>query len=394
MNNQPFFSIVIPTRGRPTLLADAIRSVLTQDFSDFELIVSDNFNDDRTKQTINSFLDHPKIKYFRTESELSMPQHWEFATRKATGKYVLILTDRSVFAQHTLSTLHKNLLANPEIAVCSWRCSCYDEQQGIIFGNIPDSPFMDNELLSTILVANDFAKKSIRGKYHYALPRGLNSLYRSDLAEHIRKKHGALFLPMSPDYTSAFLLLSYTNSTLFINKPLFISQGISLSNGGNALFSMESVMRYLQTLGVSDFYPLVPIEAPITESLLFSDFLMIKKNTNGYLNDVEIDWVEYFVGCYSEILLKEKAGIMSKNEVKHLNDVWKIALDSFNKDTQRSVNLRVKKIKLRMFLKQSPIGPFLVNLKRRVESLKLPDSQQKRYNSVMEAAGFHNTHTQ
>ena len=49
---KPFFSIVIPTKNRPELLRDAIRSVLLQNFDDYELIVSDNFNDERTKKLL------------------------------------------------------------------------------------------------------------------------------------------------------------------------------------------------------------------------------------------------------------------------------------------------------------------------------------------------------
>ena len=44
-SRQPFFSIVIPTKNRPEYLRESIQSVLLQDFTDYELIVSDNFND-------------------------------------------------------------------------------------------------------------------------------------------------------------------------------------------------------------------------------------------------------------------------------------------------------------------------------------------------------------
>ena len=41
----PYFSILIPTRGRPDLLRDAVVSALFQDFDNFEVVVSDNCND-------------------------------------------------------------------------------------------------------------------------------------------------------------------------------------------------------------------------------------------------------------------------------------------------------------------------------------------------------------
>ena len=36
------FSVIIPTRNRPEILAAAVKSVLTQDFSDYEIVVVDD----------------------------------------------------------------------------------------------------------------------------------------------------------------------------------------------------------------------------------------------------------------------------------------------------------------------------------------------------------------
>ena len=64
-NITPFFSIVIPTKNRPVFLRESIQSILYQDFDDYEIIVSDNFNETETKilhatilsiENLNSFL--------------------------------------------------------------------------------------------------------------------------------------------------------------------------------------------------------------------------------------------------------------------------------------------------------------------------------------------------
>ena len=51
-SKSPFFSVLIPTRNRPNLTADLINSVLSQSFSDFELIVADNSSDEETQTII------------------------------------------------------------------------------------------------------------------------------------------------------------------------------------------------------------------------------------------------------------------------------------------------------------------------------------------------------
>ena len=40
--NRPEFSVLLPTRNRVRLLAEAIETVRAQDFADWEIIVSDN----------------------------------------------------------------------------------------------------------------------------------------------------------------------------------------------------------------------------------------------------------------------------------------------------------------------------------------------------------------
>ena len=40
---QPFFTVVIPTSNRATLLQQAVQSVLNQSFTDFEIIIAASY---------------------------------------------------------------------------------------------------------------------------------------------------------------------------------------------------------------------------------------------------------------------------------------------------------------------------------------------------------------
>ena len=101
------FSIVIPTRNRPGFLKSSLLSVLSQDFVDFEIIISDNSSphfSNKVKSLISSIVDH-RINYIRPTSELPMAEHWEWAAKHATGEYIGILTDRMVFKKNALTKL-------------------------------------------------------------------------------------------------------------------------------------------------------------------------------------------------------------------------------------------------------------------------------------------------
>lgn len=338
MTQIPFFSVIIPTRNRPDLFKDALQSVLLQDFDDFEVLVSDNSTDDNTQVTIEPFLNNSKLTVFRTDGNLSMPKHWEFITQKARGRYVLIVTDRSVLKQLALSTIHAAISSSvQEVLVCSWRWSLFDDDFSREYADFP----MIKEGVIVNLTSQEIAQNFVNRHegYPYDLPRTLNSCYRNDIATDIRNQHGALFFPISPDYTSAFLLLAHTEQVLFLDTALFISQGLSASNGGKCQGSMAATESYLNTLSISDYYSHVPIKKPLVESTIFEDFLAMRELAGGELSNVEMNWVEYFVRCYVEIIGKHS---IEKEEFCSLQTAWQHALNAMDKDIHNNVKKRLE----------------------------------------------------
>lgn len=386
MIGQPFFSVVLPTKDRPALLRDAIRSVLCQNFEDYELIVSDNFNAARTRQVIDLFLGNPRLRYFRTEAELPMPSHWEFATTQARGRYILILTDRSVLKQHALRKIHHAILSHgEEIAVCSWRWSLFDDTTGVVFGDGVREDRGEVKVLDSKEIARAFVNRSDYSPY--LLPRGLNSCYHRRLAQEIRERVGGMFLPINPDFTSAFLLLASTAQTIHLSETLFISQGLRVSNGGRGVASTS--LPYLETLERKNFYDFVPIKAAIVENLTFNDFLMVQNLAGGALSGIRVNWAEYFVACYRELLEKRGAGVIDGSTLAGMFVEWERALAEFDPATRSAVKTRISKLsplRVKMLLKRSPVGPFLLGLKLQVASARLGRTSQHR--NVLRAAGF------
>jgi glycosyltransferase involved in cell wall biosynthesis len=385
--NTPFFSILIPTRNRPDLLRDALVSALFQDFDDFEVVVSDNCNDDRTQKVLDEFLDHPRLRCVRPERLLQMPEHWEFASLQAKGIYVLFLTDRSVLKRHALKTIYNAVNAvGEEVSVCSWRWSSYDDLARREFGDVSTHTGGVEMVLSQIL-CEDFTEGACQ--YPYSLPRGLNSCYRKELVCTLQDQYGAVFRPMSPDFTSAFLLLSKINSVLYIDQALFISQGLGISNGGNAY--TKTAAAYLQKLGERDWFSQVPIKAPLVENAIFQDFLSVRDLAGGVLSRVNIDWAAYFERCYRELIEKQGAGQLSSHEIKELFADWSRALAGFDDQLQHEVRRRLNSlgwVKLKAKLKGSVIGPFARRLKRKIDNVRRGGWQACGGQSVLDAAGF------
>ena len=91
----PFFSIIIPTRNRYETLQYAIRTVLSQEFDSFELIISDNSDPANLHEVklIREYLDDERVRYCRPASVLSMSDNWEFAVSNANGEFIIVFGD-------------------------------------------------------------------------------------------------------------------------------------------------------------------------------------------------------------------------------------------------------------------------------------------------------------
>lgn len=356
---------------------------MLQDFDDFEVVVSDNSSDEDTQAVIREFRDNPCLSVFRPDN-LSMPKHWEYATLKARGRYVLVLPDRSVLKRQALRTIHAAICSSKrDVLVCSWRWSLFDDSLSLEFGDEPVVKTGEVLNLSSQSIIRSFATGS--AKYPYKLPRGLNSCYRNDLADEIRSNHGALFTPISPDYTSAFLLLAYAEHVLFLDTALFISQGLGVSNGGSGSRATSAIGTYMSTLEAFDYYAHVPIQKPLVENFIFEDFLAIQEKAAGNFQGIELDWAHYFVTCYREIIEKEAAGFGDKEEHTALMMEWERALSGFDDATQQEVRRRQAKLigaRIKTFFLNTPVGLFLVRVKRR---LKVRGKERK---SILNHAGF------
>ncbi len=100
------FSVLLPTRNRLDLLSYAIETVRRQDYSDWEIIVSDNFSEEDIAGYVRS-IDDSRIKYFRTDKFIPVTDNWNNALAKSDGDYVIMLGDDDCLMRGYFSTLKR-----------------------------------------------------------------------------------------------------------------------------------------------------------------------------------------------------------------------------------------------------------------------------------------------
>lgn len=76
-----------------------LQSVIDQDFTDYELIISDDTPGDEVKDFVHHFLAGRKFTYYKNAPALGSPANWNHAVSKATGTYIKLLHHDDFFTR-------------------------------------------------------------------------------------------------------------------------------------------------------------------------------------------------------------------------------------------------------------------------------------------------------
>ena len=71
IHNNKLVSVLINCRNSERYIKEALDSVISQTYSNFEIILIDNQSTDQTKNIVKSYNDS-RIKYFETKKHLSL----------------------------------------------------------------------------------------------------------------------------------------------------------------------------------------------------------------------------------------------------------------------------------------------------------------------------------
>lgn len=116
----PAFSVIITTYNRSGLLGRAVQSVLSQTYTDFELIIVDDGSKDDTRDVVNRWSD-PRIRYFYQENA-GMPVARNNGFKKSRGRFITFLdSDDEACSRDWLKEMHAGFQDPVVKVVC---CGC------------------------------------------------------------------------------------------------------------------------------------------------------------------------------------------------------------------------------------------------------------------------------
>mgnify|MGYP000435074784 FL=1 len=115
-NNKPLVSVIMNCYNSDTYLGEAINSVISQTYKNWEIIFWDNQSTDKSAEIVKSY-DDERIKYFYAPSFTSLYEARNYAIEKANGEYIAFLDCDDKWYNNKLKEQLK-VLENSEYNLC------------------------------------------------------------------------------------------------------------------------------------------------------------------------------------------------------------------------------------------------------------------------------------
>lgn len=284
---RPLFSIVVPTRDRPGFLRDALQSARVQTCADFEVIVSDNFVEKPARQVFDECADG-RFRYVRPPQQMSMADHWEFATSQARGEYITVLIDKTVLLPSILESVRTVMESEPADFVSWWNESYNLDYEHV--GDYQRGSYGRRYAAATVPVQID-TQAELRRRYSLDVRRGSEGVnyfygkicfgvYSRALVQRIVDSCGRLFRPISPDYTSMLPALALARRGLDFGRAGVMSiNGVGVSNGGRYASDARHALRFMRSSGTeftADHWPIANLFASHHNAVAF-DYLQMQR---------------------------------------------------------------------------------------------------------------------
>jgi glycosyltransferase involved in cell wall biosynthesis len=128
----PMISVVMPTYNSEKYVAEAVQSILTQTFRDFEfLVVNECGSDDRTVAIVESFRD-PRIRVIQNSRRLGIAESLNAGMRQSRGKYIARMDADDISMPVRFERQIAFMEANPDIAISGTWVELFGDASGVL----------------------------------------------------------------------------------------------------------------------------------------------------------------------------------------------------------------------------------------------------------------------
>ncbi len=251
------FSVLLPTRNGGPFLSNCLQAILAQEHASFEIVVSDNANEDQTSAILSTLASDQRLVRLRQDSVLSVTDNWAAALAASSGEYVLMIGDDDLLLPGTLQAADRLLAdaADPD-------CLSFDAFRYVAPAAVGDrptsyygSPYFGYD--EFVLAANrlglatraEIVRDAFRFWFRFPLTMQL-TLVRRDALERLPR---GPFRSVFPDHYAICALLLTVDSWYVTSRQLLVI-GVSPKSFGH-FFLNDQDQAGLAYLGLQTTFP-------------------------------------------------------------------------------------------------------------------------------------------
>lgn len=258
--SNPAISVLMPAFNAEKYIALAIDSILTQTFSDFELVIFNDGSTDRTREIIRQFND-PRIVLIDSQENIGLVKSRNTLVSKARGRYIAFL-DADDIAMPDRLQIQSAFLELNQVDICGGAYHSFYEATGKMKAS--KQRYTDADIRALLTIASPLCNPAVMGKaaIFKKFPYRSGKNYAEDYS---------LWVEMA--------LAGYRFANLkenLITYRIHAKQTSQTQNAETNIIFSQSREGYLLGLGISS--QLTPIAMPVAGRLKMAIPFMLQLN--------------------------------------------------------------------------------------------------------------------
>ena len=169
---KPQISIITLTKNRANFISKAIKSILEQSFSNWELIIIDDVSSDNTSNIVQDYASKDRrIKYYKNSTSRGISKNRNLGLSLTLGKYIAVLdSDDEWIDKNKLQKQLDFMEKNPDYVLIGSNIKIVDER-----GNFMKNTNFETEdinIRNKILISNQIPHSTVMYKKYLAENNG------------------------------------------------------------------------------------------------------------------------------------------------------------------------------------------------------------------------------
>lgn len=354
MNQQPFFTVIIPQKDRAEYLRWTLKTCMIQDYPNFEVIVSDDCSEDESVQVVEELAKQdPRIKLYAHKKHLGMRDNFEFALRQVKPGYVMALGGDDGLVPGCISRMCE-IIQETNSQLLTWPHAHFSYPNPQTKGrNILTIKKQKKDVIKEIK-SSDFLQK-IAKTLIYQIDECpmfyIKGVASTELVERVRQRtdDGYFYYCPTPDGFSGVVLAGEVESYIYTSEPLSIGGSTTKSQGQNYRRTdkksrFESQQFFEDNARKTMHHQLASQPYSPLETLMTADYLLTAADLPGWpgkcfeisFENVLIQSFKHISNSYyhNDVLVRELEILRNIAEQHNLMDLY----DTLYKSTTKKVS--------------------------------------------------------